>query len=88
MQVLGTTNRAKKNFDRCSLKHFKSGKKEAEISNWGKVISNWGNEISNWGRDFKLRQRDFKSGQRSQVGVREITNRGRDYKSVQNITDS
>ena len=39
-------------------------------------------------RDFKSAQkdykRDFRSGQRLQIGEREITNRGRDYKSVQN----
>ena len=48
--------------------------------------------ITNWGslRDFKSGQRDYKSGQgfqirakRFQIGAREITNRGRDYKSVQ-----
>ena len=35
--------------------------------------------------DFKLGQRDFKSGHRLQIGARAISNRGRDYKSVQNM---
>ena len=37
-----------------------------------------GAEITNGGK------RDFKSGQRLQMGAREISNRGRDYKLVQN----
>ena len=44
------------------------------ISNRGKKIKN---QFSNW---------DFKSGERLQIGAREISNRGRDYKSVQNST--
>ena len=49
------------------------------------VISNWGKKITNRGWDLILGQRDFKSGQRLQVGARRISNRARDYKSVQNI---
>ena len=35
-------------------------------------------------RDFKSGQRDFKSGQRLQIRARRISNRGRNYKLVQN----
>ena len=48
-------------------------------------ISNRGKKIPNRGWDFKSGQGDFKSGQRLQIGARGISNRGRDYKSVQNI---
>ena len=34
-------------------------------------------------RDFKSGQKDYKSGQRLHMGAREITNKGRDFKSVQ-----
>ena len=47
-------------------------------------ISNRGKMITGRGRDFKLGRRDFKLGQRLQIGAREISNRRRDYKSVQN----
>ena len=48
------------------------------------MISNRGKKITNQGRDFKSGQRDFKSGHRLQIGAREISSRGTDYKSVQN----
>ena len=48
-------------------------------------ISNRGKKIPNRGWDFKSGQGDFKSGQRLQIGARGISNRGRDYKLVQNI---
>ena len=35
-------------------------------------------------KDYKSGERNFKSGQRLQIGVIGISNRGRDYKSVQN----
>ena len=47
-------------------------------------ISNRGKKFTNLGRDFKSGQRNFESGQRLQIGARGISNRGRDYKSVQN----
>ena len=49
------------------------------------MISNWGKKITNRGWDFISGQRDFKSGQDEfQIGPG-IANRGKDYKSVQNI---
>ena len=58
------------------FRDYKSGQKGLQID---------GVEgISNRGRDFKSGQRDFKSGQILQIGAREITNWGRDYKLVQN----
>ena len=38
-------------------------------------------------RNFKSGQIDFNLGQRLQIGARGISNRGRDYKSVQNNVD-
>ena len=49
-------------------------------------ITKRGNEgITNRGnlRDFKSEQKDYKLGQRLQIGAREITNRGSDFKSRQ-----
>ena len=63
-------------------------------TNWGKRdykigaasgISNRGKQITNWGRDFKSNQRDFKSRERLEIGARRISNRGRDYRLVQNM---
>ena len=51
-----------------AVKGFQIGDKRLQI---GAGISNWGKEISNLSKDYKL-------------GQREITNQGRDYKSVQN----
>ena len=48
-------------------------------------ISNRGKKITNTSWDFKSGQGGFKSGQRLQIEARGISNRGRDYKSVQNI---
>ena len=47
-------------------------------------ISNRDKKITNRGWDFKSEQRDFKSGKRLQIGTRGISNRGRDYKLLQN----
>ena len=41
-------------------------------------------ETTNRGTDSKSVPSDFKLGQRLQVGARDILDRGRDYKSVQN----
>ena len=63
----------------------KSGEEELQIEA-ALGISNRGKKIIFWGRDFQLAQRDFKTGKRLQFEPRGISNRGRDYKSVQNNT--
>ena len=65
------------------FRDHKSGQKGLQIDGV-EGISNRGKKITNRGRDFKSGQRDFKSGQILQIGAREITNWGRDYKLVQN----
>ena len=47
-------------------------------------ISNRDKKITNRGWDFKSEQRDFKSEKRLQIGTRGISNRGSDYKLLQN----
>ena len=68
-QVLGTTNWEKRD--------YKIGAASG--------ISNRGKQITHWGRDFKSNQRDFKSRERLEIGARRISNRGRDYRLVQNM---
>ena len=68
-QFLGTTNWEKRD--------YKIGAASG--------ISNRGKQITNWGRDFKSNQRDFKSRERLEIGARRISNRGRDYRLVQNM---
>ena len=68
-QLLGITNRGKSDYKQGAA---------LEISNQGKKVTNQG-----W--DFKSVKRDFKSGKRLQIRAIGISNRARDYKSVQNI---
>ena len=68
-QFLGTTNWEKRD--------YKIGAASG--------ISNRGKQITNWGRDFKSKQRDFKSRERLEIVARRISNRGRDYRLVQNM---
>ena len=65
------------------LRDYKSGQEGLQIGA-ALGISNRGKMITGRGRDFKLGRRDFKLGQRLQIGARGISNRRRDYKSVQN----
>ena len=68
---------------RAVFRDYKSGQEGLQIGG-DLEISNWGKKITNRGRKFKLGQKDFKSGQRLQIRARGISNRGRDYKLVQN----
>ena len=65
---------------------FRDYRSEQERVQIGAALEIWNRDkkITNRGWDFKSGQRDFKSGKRLQIGTRGISNRGRDYKLLQN----
>ena len=73
-QVLGITNRGKRDYKQGQLKGFQIGAKRLQIR---ARILNRGKEISNRGRNLTLGQ------ERLQIGAG-IKNRGKDCKSVKN----